>query len=162
MINKPSETVRALLCFDANLPKLDKCKPSCEHRDGIPCIHRFNHKVQVERYNTKKFEKWSDLRILMYCLRDIFGGIAENKIVPDQCFFMILTRDRNFIEDVRKEWEESDLGQKIKLTFSDNLIFCMNFTIIIKQIACSNYGHSRTDSLKCIFQMVNNFLSEHN
>ena len=146
MINKPSETVRALLCFDANLPKLDKCKPSCEHRDGIPCIHRFNHKVQVERY----------------CLRDIFGGIAENKIVPDQCFFMILTRDRNFIEDVRKEWEESDLGQKIKLTFSDNLIFCMNFTIIIKQIACSSYGHSRTDSLKCIFQMVNNFLSEHN
>lgn len=161
MINKSSETVRALLCFDANLPKLDKCKPDCEHRNGILCIHRFDHKVQVERYNTKKFEEWSDLRILTYCLRDILSGIAENKIVPDKCFFIILTRDRNFVEDVRKEWEESDLGHKIKLTFFDNLISCMNFTIIIQQIACSNYGHSRTDSLKCIFQTVNNFLSEH-
>lgn len=160
LISQPTETIDALLCFDANLPKLEKCKPNCSYRNGISCIHRFNHRVEVERYNTKKFWKWADLNIFLYFLRDIFGGIAENRIVLNKCVFMILTKDRNFIHDVMIQWEESGMKEHLNLIFYSDSISLDGLTVFIQQVSCPNYGNSRTDDLKCVFSKVNDFLTK--
>lgn len=146
------------MCFDANLPWLEKCKPNCEFTNGTLCIHRFNHKVQVESFDSKRFPGWSDLEVFTYFLGRIFIDIAKGIVMPNNCVFMILTKDRNFIDDVRKEWEEKKAETYLPLIFSNNFIFCGGLIIFIQQVDCPNYGNNRADDLGCVFRKVNNFI----
>ncbi len=126
------------------------------------CIHRFNPKVQVANYNTKKFTGWSDLRIFTYFLGHIFASIAEGTVMPNECVFMILTKDRNFIDDIKNEWEKAKAQTYLDLVFSGNSISCSGLIIFIQQIDCPNYGNRRADDLKCAFSKVNDFFTKHN
>lgn len=133
------------------------------------CIHRFNHKVEVERCNTKKFQNWSglgrgwsDLRVFTYFLGRILEYVAEGLVIPNSVF-MILTKDRNFIEDVRKEWKkwEEEKGEVyLPLTFSGNYISYGGLVVFIQQIDCPNCGNKWKDDLKCAFLKVNSFLQK--
>ena len=160
MASQPSDTFDALLCFDANLPKLGKCEDNCGCKKSILCIHRFNSKVQVEHCNTKAFGGWSDLSIFTHFLGCIIAGIARSSINPGRYVFIILTKDRNFIYDVKKEWEKTDADARLDLVFSGNSISCGGLIVFIQQIDCPNYGHSKADDLRCAFYKVNSFLSE--
>lgn len=148
-----------LVCFDANLPKIEKCQPNCETKRSISCIHRFDRKVLVEHCNTKKFQGWSDLCIFMYFLGRIFESIAEGLVTPSSVF-IILTKDRNFIDDVKNDWEKTKrLGSRLQLQFLGNSISCGGLVVFVQQIDCPNYGNTRKDDLKCAFYKVNNFLT---
>lgn len=125
---------------------------------GTLCIHRFNHKVQVENYDSKRFHGWSDLEMFTYFLGQIFINIAKGTAIPDDCVFMILTKDRNFIDDVKKEWEGKKALTYLPLIFSGNFISCGGLVVFIQQIDCPNYGNKRADDLRCAFSKVNNFL----
>ena len=153
------KTVDAFICFDANLPKLPTCKQNCGMKQSILCVHRFDHKVQVEHCNTKRFQGWSDLRIFTYFLGRVLESIAERSVTPDS-IFIILTKDRDFIEDIRREWEEANAGTRLDLVFSGNYISSGGLIVFICQIDCPNYGHNRADDLKCALYKVNNFLSK--
>ncbi len=146
------------MCFDANLPGLERCKSNCESAKGTLCVHRFNNKVQVENYDPQRFPGWSDLRVFTYFLGQILVNIAKGVVVPNDCIFMILTKDRNFIDDIRKEWEEIKAETYLPLVFSGNFISCGGLVVFIQQIDCPNYGHKRADDLRCAFRKVNNFL----
>ena len=134
------------------------------------CIHRFDTKVEVEYCNTKKFQKsvlsgkgWSDLSIFLYFVSVILAKIAEGRVDMNRCAFIILTKDRNFIEDVKRDLEVFKLTQEFwfNFDFSGNAISWDNLDIFIVQVDCPNYGHGRTDDLKCSFFKVNEFLKEY-
>jgi len=148
------------ICFDANLPKIPTCKQNCEAKQSVLCVHRFNHKVQIEHCNTRRFQGWSDLKIFTYFLGRVLESIAEGSVATDS-IFVILTKDRDFIEDIRSEWERADVGARLDLTFSGNYISSGGLVVFICQIDCPNYGHNRADDLRCAFDKVNNFLSTH-
>jgi len=157
------QTIEAFLCFDANLPGLERCKPHCESAEGTLCIHRFKHKVRVEYCNTKRFQSWSgfgkgwsDLSIFIHFLGCIFEGLAEGSVASD-CIFMILTKDHNFIDDVRKEWREKRAESYLPLVFSGNFISCGGLVVFVQQIDCLSYGSKRADNLNCAFEKVNDF-----
>jgi len=152
------KAAEAFICFDANLPKLQTCRQNCGVKKSILCVHRFNHKVQIEHCNTKRFQGWSDLRIFTYFLGRIIESIAEGSVAPNS-IFIILTKDRNFVEDVKREWNEAHAGTRLDLTFSGNYIFGAGLTVFICQISCSNYWRSAADCLRCALDIVNNFLS---
>lgn len=153
-----SKSLDALLCFDANLPKLDSCKPNCSSRASILCPHRFKPNVQIEFCNSKKFSGWSDLRIFTHFLGYILDNVAKQSAAPGRCIFIILTKDRNFIEDIKKEWRKTDYGKYFNLVFSGNSISWNGIVVFVQQVDCPNYGNKRTDDLKCIFFKINNFL----
>lgn len=140
----------AFLCFDANLSKLERCETNCEINEHILCIHRFRPKTYIFNITSNKFEGWSDLQVVTYFLGEILIGIAEKKFDPNKCIFILLTKDRNFIEDVR--FEASAIPN---FEFSYNFIYCGGITIIVKQINCPNYGHNRTNDMKCAIEIVN-------
>jgi len=127
------------------------------------CLHRFKNQVTVEHCNTKKFQGWSDLRVFLYFVSRIINGIAEGKINPARCAFIILTKDRNFIEDVKRDLEVFKLTQEFWLNFefSGNAISWDNLDIFIVQVDCPNSGHGRSDDLKCAFHKANEFLKEY-
>lgn len=146
--------VNLFLCFDANLPKLERCEPDCDIKGNILCLHRFEPKVQILYISGNKFWRWSDRRVVTYFFGEIITGIAEKKLNPKECLFMILTKDRNFIDDVRQGMPTMPL-----FIFSNNSISCGGITVFIKQIDCQNYGNKRADDLKCSFEIVNNFFN---
>lgn len=159
MATRPTETVDAFLCFDANLPKIEKCQLNCGSRTGILCAHRFKGRVFIEHCNTKKFQGWSDLRIFTYFLGKVLENVAEG-LTADNSTFIILTKDRNFIDDIREEWARENAKSRLELKFHTDAIVCGGLTVFVCQIDCPNYGNKRTDDLKCAFYKVNNFLSE--
>lgn len=144
--------VDVFLCFDANLAKLEQCGSDCEGKENILCVHRFEPRVRILRINNSKFRGWSDPRVLTYFLGEIMIGIAEKRFDPRGSVFIILTKDRNFIGDVKR-----GAAAIPNLTFSSNSISCGGITILIKQVNCPNYGSKRADDLRCIFKIVNNF-----
>ena len=144
--------VDLFLCFDANLAKLERCKSNCETDERILCIHRFGPIVQVLSINSGKFRGWSDPRVLTYFLAQIMAGIAEKIFDPRRCVFMILTKDRNFIEDVRR-----GAATIPNLTFSADSISCGDVTIFINQVNHPSYGSRKKDELKSVFAIVNGF-----
>lgn len=117
----------------------------------------------MEHCNTKKFQGWSDLRVFLFFVSRIMNGIAEGKIDPDKCTFIILTKDRDFIEDVREDLAKMKRTKNFwfDLDYSGNSISFNNLDIFILQIDCPNYGHGRADDLKCSFFKVNEFLKEY-
>ena len=146
--------VDVFLCFDANLAKLERCKDDCETRETILCIHRFEPRVNILNISSSKFRGWSDPRVLTYFLGEIMIGIAEKRFDPKKSIFMILTKDRNFIEDVRRS-----MAAIPNLIFANNYISCGGIIIFIQQINCPNYGSKRTDDLECAFKKVNEFFN---
>ncbi|PIR41870.1 MAG: hypothetical protein COV30_01620 [Candidatus Yanofskybacteria bacterium CG10_big_fil_rev_8_21_14_0_10_37_15] len=163
MSDEESEKIKAFLCFDANLPNLERCKTNCASSKKSLCIHGFKNKVKVEVCDPKRFHAWSDLRVFTWFLGNIFVNIANGIILPNDCLLMILTKDRNFIEDVKKEWEEKRLWEHLSFVFSNNSISCGRLEVFVQQIDCLNYGNSRTDNLRCAFEKVNSFfLSKNN
>jgi hypothetical protein len=148
-----------MICIDANLPTLEKCQYNCDSNSSILCIHRFKTKVFVEHFNTKRFSGWSDLRVFTYFLGQIITNIAEGRIrlTPD-CLFIILTKDRNFLEDIKREWESQFTNGRLKLMFKKDTIVCGGLKIIVRQINCPNYGSKKSDDLRCCFLKVNKLL----
>ncbi len=146
--------------FDANLPGLERCKPDCESDKNTLCIHGFHHKVQTEHYDSKRFSGWSDIRVFTHFLGHILFSIAKGTVIPDDCVFIILTKDRNFIDDVKKEWEEKKAETYLPLVFSGNFISCGGLVVFIQQIDCPSCGHKRADDLKCAFNKVNDFFTK--
>ena len=131
------------------------------------CIHRFDARIEVEYCNTKKFQKtigsdkgWSDLSVFLYFVSRIINGIAEGKIYPNKCAFIILTKDRDFIDDVKEDLAKLKRAKDFwfNLDFSGNSISWDSLDIFIIQVDCPNYGHGRADDLKCAFHKVNEFL----
>ena len=167
---KGDQEPKAYICFDANLPTLERCQENCQNKEGVLCLHRFNTKVEVEYCNTKKFQKtmgadkgWSDLRIFLYFLGNILIKIAEGRVDPDKCAFIILTRDQDFIEDIKSEVDALKKHSRFwyNLDFSGSSISWNNIDIFIVRVDCQNYGHGRTEDLKCSFLKVNQFLKEY-
>lgn len=151
-----SENFEAILCFDANLPKLKICQENCADKEDFLCVHRFKARVKVEHCNTKKFEGWSDLIIFEYFLLKVLHDISSGSVASSRCAFIILTKDRNFIDDIRNEWEEGD--RKIDLVFSDSSISYGDVTVYIQQINTISHRHTKTSDLRCVFENVNIFL----
>lgn len=150
------------MCFDANLPGLDHCKENCDIDENVLCIHRFEHKVCVENFDPQRFPRWSDLRVFTYFLGQILINVAREVADPAHCVFMILTKDRNFIGGVRKEWEEQKKDGRacLPLTFSSNNISYGELIVIVQQIDCRVYGNKRIGDLKCAFHKVKDFFSK--
>lgn len=147
------------LCFDANLPKMISCRPKCEDNSSILCLHRFNFNARIVRCNTKRFGGWQDLRILLYFLKYIRQGIEES-IIPKEALFVLVTKDRKFIEAAELEW--SEYNSEEQLMFGDNFVRLGDITIFIQSIDCKNYGDSGPDNLKCVVHKMNNFFRRRN
>ena len=121
------------------------------------CIHRFDHRVQVVNYDPQRFPKWSDLQIVTHFFGHILKCIAKGIVAPNDCVFIILTKDRNFIEDVREEWEKKKVGARLPLIFSGNFISFGGLIVFVQQIDCINYGSRRRGNLSSAFNGVNDF-----
>ncbi len=147
-------SVDLFLCFDANLPKLERCESGCEIKESVLCIHRFETRVEILNIVSSSFGGWSDPRVVTYFLGEIMIGIAEKKFDPKKCVFMILTKDRNFIDDVKR-----GASAVPKLVSSGNSISCGGITIFVRQIDCPNYGNKKKDDLRCAFEIVNDFFN---
>lgn len=148
------------MCFDANLPTLDHCKIKCDDDESVLCIHRFNDRVGVESFDPQRFPGWSDLQVLTHFMGHILMNIAKGVADPNSCVFIILTKDRNFIDDVREEYESKKAGTYLPLIFSGNSITFGGIIVIIQQIDCRIYGNRRKGDLKCVFKKTNDFLSK--
>lgn len=123
------------------------------------CIHRFNNKVDVENFDSQRFPGWSDLRVFIHFVGHILLNIARGVADPNNCVFVILTKDRNFIEDVKKEYEAKRSETYLPLVFSGNSIKSGGIIVIIQQIDCRVYSTKRNGDLKCAFKKINSFLS---
>ena len=113
----------------------------------------------MENFDPQRFPGWSDLQVFTHFLGHILMNIAKGIADPNSCVFIILTKDRNFIEDVRKEYEEKRAGTYLPLVFSSNSITSGGVIVIIQQIDCRIYGTKREGDLKCAFKKINTFLS---
>jgi len=158
LANEQVQVLEAILCFDANLPSLDHCKVNCGDNKKVLCIHRFNNRVGVENFDPQRFPGWSDLQVFTHFLGQILMNIAKGIVDPKSCVFIILTKDRNFIDDVREEYEARKVGMCLSLIFSGNSIMLGGIIVIIQQIDCQAYGTRRVSDLKCAFKKVNDFL----
>jgi len=155
-----SDAPNVFLCFDANLPKLENCEPNCEQGSSPLCIHRFDFQVKIEYCNGAKFHGWSDLRIFIYFLGRIFESIADGSVASTNSVFMFLTKDRNFIDDVKKEWEESEIGAGFDFVFAGDCISCGSLVVFIQQIDRLAQGHGKKkDSQRRVFKKVNDFFA---
>jgi len=98
--------------------------------------------------------------VFTHFLGHILWSIAKGVVRPTDCVFMILTKDRDFIDDVREEWEVKKAATYLSLTFSSNSISYGGLVVFIQQIDCLNYGNKRTDDLRCAFKKVNDFFTK--
>lgn len=121
-------------------------------------MHRFDGRVSVESVDPQRFPGLSDLHVLTHFIGHILINIAKEVADPHNCIFMILTKDRNFIDDVKREWEAKGAEHYLPLVFSGNYISYGGLIIIIQQIDCRVYGSKRIGDLKCAFKKVNDFL----
>lgn len=156
--------VSGILFFDANLGKLERCDGDCDSSSRL-CVHRFDHQVSVEYCNTSKFHGWSDFRVITHCFGRVIESLAEHTVSP-RSSFVFLTKDRNFIEDVKTEWRRQRNtvfeNGRISLEFppdQPNRIQLGEVFIDIVQVDCTCYGHRKADDLKCIFKKVNSLLT---
>ncbi|OGN01100.1 MAG: hypothetical protein A3B91_00790 [Candidatus Yanofskybacteria bacterium RIFCSPHIGHO2_02_FULL_41_29] len=159
MAEDSKETVDAILCFDANLPKMHTCSDKCEGNYLILCRHRFNFNAKILYCNTPQFYKWPDSEILLYFLDYIKNGISDG-LIPVHAIFTILTKDTDFLRDA-----ESELGRKAKgngIDFLNSSIVNGDLVIYIKQVDCKNYGSKGNDNLKCAIYKMNKFFKKLN
>lgn len=131
----------------------------CDDNENVLCVHRFNNKVGVENFDPQRFPGWSDLQVFTHFIGQILMNIAKGTVDPNNCVFMILTKDRNFIEDVRDEYEAKGSETYLPLVFSGNSIKSGGIIVIVQQIDCRVYGTKRNGDLKCAFKKTNSFLS---
>ncbi|OGN33665.1 MAG: hypothetical protein A3F98_04210 [Candidatus Yanofskybacteria bacterium RIFCSPLOWO2_12_FULL_41_8] len=140
MAEDSKETVDAILCFDANLPKMHTCSDKCEGNYLILCRHRFNFNAKILYCNTPQFYKWPDSEILLYFLDYIKNGISDG-LIPVHAIFTILTKDTDFL---------------------NSSIVNGDLVIYIKQVDCKNYGSKGNDNLKCAIYKMNKFFKKLN
>ena len=111
----------------------------------------------MEHCNAEKFRGWSDLRILTYFLGRILESIAEGSATLNSVF-LIVTRDRNFIDDVQKEWVRTSRHFGT-LKFDNNTVSLGDLVIFVECINSVPYV-TRRDYLKRAFLQVNEFLNK--
>lgn len=111
--------VDVVLGLDANLPKMDTCHEGCCCNPLSFCKHRFNFTVFIRRYNTKSLQKLKDSKIVL----DFFTfieGMIEKKLASFQTLFVIVTKDKDFLLDAEKEFNED--RESFGFIFSSNHI----------------------------------------
>ena len=140
------------LCFDANMAKLRDCTGNCEIDERVLCIHRFEPKVRVIRIAKKNQQGWSDHKVLQYFISEILKEISQGTFDLRKCFFMIITKDQDFIEDVKRDLEEESSEIK-SITFLEDSIICDGITILVSSVN----GVDRTHDLQYVSTKVNKF-----
>ena len=157
MDGETEESVDAILCFDANLPKMEKCTGDCKTVKTVLCPHRFNFKSKITYCNTPRFYKWPDSEILLYFLDYVRDNIKDGSALATT-LFVILTKDVDFLKDAEYELRRDIRGNN--LDFSGNFVTCGDIVIFIKTIDCKNYGTKGRDNLGCAIYKMNNFFKK--
>lgn len=161
MDSKTEEPVDAVLCFDANLPKMHHCSAQCENNPMVLCRHRFNFKTEIRYYNTEQFRNyagtkkgWPDSKILLHVLDHVRSGIRNGSLISG-IPVVILTKDVDFLKDA-----EIELGRNVRgndLVFLGSYVTCGDITVHVILLDCKNYGTKGTDNLKCAIYKMNEF-----
>ena len=156
--------VDAVLCFDANLPKMQDCSDRWEKNLLVLCKHRFNFNARIKYYNTRQFQNyrntkkgWPDSKILLHVLDHVKSCIRKGSLSPNTVV-TILTKDIDFLIDAEMELSWNVRGND--LVFSNNFVTCGDIVIFVQLLNCKNYGTSGPDVLKCAIYRMNEFFKK--
>ncbi len=153
---KPSKTLDAVLFLDACMPRIEKCKSGCQSNESVLCRHRFNFNVKI-LHTTRyiDFLCFYDFQIVLHCLFLIQKSATFRRLV-ESGNFIIVTKDRKFLEDARKMWlARSNKKTHPKLDFGPDSISWGKYKIMVKLIRCKNYGTDKDDDLRCLIREMN-------
>ena len=133
------------------------CSDKCDSNPLVLCSHRFNFKTQIKYYNTNQFRGWPDSKILLHVL-DYAKANIDNGLLAKDVFFVLLTKDCDFLKDA-----ESELGRSVRgneLEFSNNFVIWGDIVIFVQLLDCKSYGTRRPDDLRCAIYKMNKFFTK--
>ena len=154
MSGSTTESVDAVLFFDANMPKMDACSANCKNKSLVFCKHRFdfnaclvNHSIDLCGLN--------DYNVTRFFLDLIKKNDQWNR--KPRPIFVLITKDHNFIEDVRPDYlDELKKGTAgIKLSFTKNSIKCGVLKLRVIIIEHKPYGDNRNSDFRLMIEKLN-------
>jgi len=140
--------LEAVLFFDANMPKIQKCHDNndCRTKESILCEHRFNFSAHIF-HTTRRQTGFSDFQIVMYCFSSIQNKEQYARISESGRFF-IITKDHDFLEDAEKIWKGLGDKKRPNLIFEPEIMVSWNrLKIFVHTIKCEKYGTDGHDDL---------------
>ena len=143
----------AVVYFDANMPKPDRCSKQCLDNDLIFCCHRLSFNAEVVSLGNS-IVGLDDFMVVDRCFEKIEKSEWPSSKVPR---FFIVTKDANFIADVIKAYSSyiRAAAPIRRISFKDNLIYSGKFFLSVVYIKQKKYGSNRIDNLRSAFQKLN-------
>lgn len=144
----------AVIFFDANMPKMDRCSNNCSNKDLVLCVHRFACRVYPD-HPGKALESLDDFHVIQH----FFDRIRKDwqSAVPKPLFFLI-TKDEDFLEvDAPEAYREAVKARKNKINifFGEKSVSDGMHEIFILEMSPKKYGKNRNDNLRCTIQEFN-------
>lgn len=158
MGDEASGQVDVVIFFDANMPKMDRCSNNCQGKDLVFCKHQFNFNVHLTR-RSKSTNGLSDFEIVRY----FFNLIKYNwPSVRPRPLFILVTRDYNFIEDVKLGYldERQDNTANIHLAFAKKSIKSEGLELLVVTVRHKPCGADRDDDLRDMVDKLNRLWTE--
>lgn len=149
-----------VIFFDANMPKMDACSANCQTKELVLCRHKFDFNACLVTAGHDIYGL-SDFHVVRYFLNLIRAG-DWNKDGRSP-LFIIMTKDRNFIQDVKLDYfdELEDNTADIILSFAGRgLISCDGCTIRVVTVSHKPYGASKKQDLHNAIESMNRIWSK--
>ena len=147
---------------------MNPCHPSCKNNELTLCRHRFNFNADILYCNNKKFryydsklkrfKGWQDARILNYFLNYVRGKL-DTRLVSKSIIAVIITKDKDFIEDAKIEWRLHGNPNENPV-FGKNIVRFGQLSIFIQTVDCRQYGDTGNDNLRCAIYKTNRLFSK--
>lgn len=160
--SETESTINLVLFFDANLPKIRKCRPGCKGASHIICQHSFGFNATfLHTSEYADFLRFSDFQVILHCVFLILHNKKYQRAAESRRF-IIVTKDQKFLQDAEKVWQEKAKPKtRPKLIFGrESWVSWNGFVIFVKTIGCKNYGTNRKDDARCLVEQLNKHFAE--
>ena len=97
----------------------------------------------------------TDLQVVLYLFYLLFYNENIKPNITKECPVVIVTKDRNFLEDAKKEHVNRRNMRKLRLRFTKDTVTLNGITIHVQNIDCKNYGTDSFHDLRCTIDHVN-------
>ena len=143
-----------IIFFDANMPKMDACSANCKNKCLVFCKHKFDFSACLINHS-RNLCGLNDFNVTRFFLDLIRKNNWWNR--KPRPIFILITKDQNFIEDVRPDYlnELKNGTAGIRLSFTGNSIKCGVLELRVVIIKHKPYGDNKNNDLRDVIKKLN-------